>query len=666
MYRRLKSIPNIHILGGVDAGKVERLPILSFLIEVYEDGKRHFLHYNFVCSLLNDLYGIQSRGGCQCAGPYAQRLLSLSHGNAQKYENELIDKKEYLRPGFSRLSFPYFMRTHQVEYICRAIINIAQYGWRLLPLYKFIPKTGEFKHNSRVTSFKDRLWLSHIFKSKDQDSPNQGNKASKDEHQWMEESLAASKDIFKGARSAVRRNGAGSSKIDQTQMFSEPSMQWFLMPSEAHEMLRKEGDKSEGALPVVAGPLADDGPGLQMIYPKQYAVSTEVVLTEAESKSSAASGTKRKSVTIDEVAARGPLSGTEMPAAEKQRKRPRQDEGKGEPAAPTSSSPLPRKASRKYPLRKAGDVEEKSQLLSRAITATKTNLAKNAKATLFPRPPKKIMRSVGKAISQWDMIREGDRLCLGLSGGKDSLALLHVLHTVQKRSPKSFTLAAATVDPGTDAFNPKPLIGYLKSLNIPYHFLSENIFERASCEMEGNSICSYCSRMKRGTLYTCCRKNNYNVLVLAQHLDDLAESFMMSALHNGQIRTMKAHYTIGKGDIRVIRPFVYTREAQLKEFSYSAKLPVINENCPACFEAPKERHRIKKMLAQEESLLTGMYGNLKRALIPLMDEKIYDSFKTIQDEVDARGKVRIYESSKGGSSGKPVGGGSPAPATKVD
>ena len=587
--------------------------------------------------------------GCQCAGPYAQRLLSLSHDNAQKYENELIDKKEYLRPGFSRLSFPYFMRTHQVEYICRAIIKIAQYGWRLLPLYKFIPKTGEFKHNSRVTSFKDRLWLSHIFKDNGGNSPDQ-SKTNQDERQWMEESLAASLAIFKSARSTVRRTGSGSSKIDQTQMFSEPSLQWFLMPSEAHEMLRKEGDKGQGALPVARGPVADDGQGAQMIYPKQYTVNTEVVLAEAESKSNAASGTKRKSMA---VAAHVSCGGGEMSAAENHRKRPRQAEGKDEPAATTSSSP-PRKASRKYPLRKPGDVEEKSQLLSRAIDATKTNLAKNAKATLFPRPPKKIMRSVGKAIAQWDMIREGDRLCLGLSGGKDSLALLHVLHTVQKRSPKSFTLAAATVDPGTDAFNPKPLIGYLKSLNIPYHFLSENIFERASCEMEGNSICSYCSRMKRGTLYTCCRKNNYNVLVLAQHLDDLAESFMMSAMHNGQIRTMKAHYTIGKGDIRVIRPFVYTREAQLKEFSYSAKLPVINENCPACFEAPKERHRIKKMLAQEESLLTGMYGNLKRALIPLMDEKVYDSFKKIQDEVDARGKVRIYESSKGGSSGKTV------------
>merc|ERR1711968_126074 len=131
-------------------------------------------------------------------------------------------------------------------------------------------------------------------------------------------------------------------------------------------------------------------------------------------------------------------------------------------------------------------------------------------------------------------------------------------------------------------------------------------------------------RMKRGTLYGCCRDNGYNVLALAQHLDDLAESFIMSALHNGQVRTMKANYLIQAGAIRVIRPLVYVREAEMKKFAYGAKLPVINENCPACFEGPKERHRVKKLLAQEESLFPGMFGNLRRAMLPLMDGKIYD------------------------------------------
>ena len=686
VYNKLKTIPNIHILGG-GLDNHERLPVLSFLIEVYENKKKHFLHYNFVCSLLNDLYGIQSRGGCQCAGPYAQRLLSLTYNTAQKYENELIDKKEYLRPGFSRLSFPYFMETMQVEYICNAITNIAKYGWRLLPLYKFIPKTGEFKHVSRVTNFKDRIWLSHIFNNNNNvsaggaNSTNSSSSSSSSTNNavvstsgqskiWMETSLKQSIEIFKTAKTTMRKNASSNTNIDQTQMFNDPSMQWFLMPSEARDILMKEDDTEilKVATMIQQQPEEDitiiNHNNNNMIYPKKY---VSVInnnsnknlnnLSEAEEKKEIDSIDniivlkKRKlsdttTTTNNNVIA---ISNNDNTAPQKNSKKQKiETTGNATTTTTTTATTttIARKVSKKYPLRKVGDIEEKSQLLSKAIDTTKTNLIKNTNAKLFPTPPKKLMRVVGKAIAQWDMIQEGDRLCLGLSGGKDSLALLHVLHTVQKRSPKQFTLAAATVDPGTEAFNPRPLIGYLKSLNIPYHFLSENIFERASCEMEGNSICSYCSRMKRGTLYTCCRKNNYNVLVLAQHLDDLAESFMMSALHNGQIRTMKANYTIGKGDIRVIRPFVYTRESQLKEFSYNAKLPVINENCPACFEAPKERHRIKKMLAQEESLLTGMYGNLKRALIPLMDEKIYDEFKNIQKEVDQRGKKRVWESSK--------------------
>lgn len=138
-------------------------------------------------------------------------------------------------------------------------------------------------------------------------------------------------------------------------------------------------------------------------------------------------------------------------------------------------------------------------------------------------------------------------------------------------------------------------------------------------ELQGTSICAYCARMKRGLLYSCCRKQNCNVLVLAQHLDDMCESFVMSAFHNGALRTMSAHYTIGEGDLRVIRPLAYAREAMMRKFSQSARLPVINENCPACFEAPQERHRVKKMLQQEESVFENVYSNLRRAMLPLMD-----------------------------------------------
>jgi tRNA 2-thiocytidine biosynthesis protein TtcA len=82
-------------------------------------------------------------------------------------------------------------------------------------------------------------------------------------------------------------------------------------------------------------------------------------------------------------------------------------------------------------------------------------------------------------------------------------------------------------------------------------------------------------------------------------MDDLAESFLMSVLHNGRLRTMKAHYRNAQGDVRIVRPLVYTRERQTRQFASDAGLPVVDENCPACFEEPKERYRIKTLLAQQ-------------------------------------------------------------------
>ncbi|WP_230973776.1 ATP-binding protein [Thermithiobacillus tepidarius DSM 3134] len=234
--------------------------------------------------------------------------------------------------------------------------------------------------------------------------------------------------------------------------------------------------------------------------------------------------------------------------------------------------------------------------------------------------PKSLLRLAGQAIGHYRMIRPGDRLLLGLSGGKDSLSLLHVLLDLRRRAPVHFDLAAVTVDPQSQDFDPSPLQDYVPSLGIPYFYESQPILERARAHMGKHSYCSFCARMKRGTLYACARREGYNVLVLAQHLDDLAESFLMSAFHNGELRTMKAHYRIRAGDLRVIRPFVYVRERQTRAFAEAAGLPVISENCPACFAAPTERVRMKEILAAQETIQPHLFQNLLRAMRPLMGD----------------------------------------------
>jgi selenocysteine lyase/cysteine desulfurase len=162
------------------------------------------------------------------------------------------------------------------------------------------------------------------------------------------------------------------------------------------------------------------------------------------------------------------------------------------------------------------------------------------------KPPAKLMRLVTQAMIQWEMLEEGDRLLLGLSGGKDSLTLLHVLLEFRKKLPINFEIEVCTIDPMTPSFDPSPLIPYVESLGLKYHYIRDDIVERATnAGKEGSmvsSLCSFCARMKRGHLYQCARKNNCNKLVLAQHLDDLAESFMMSVMHNGFLRTMKGKF----------------------------------------------------------------------------------------------------------------------------
>ena len=242
------------------------------------------------------------------------------------------------------------------------------------------------------------------------------------------------------------------------------------------------------------------------------------------------------------------------------------------------------------------------------------------KQTPWAKPPKALLRKVGRAIADFDMIRQGDRLLLGVSGGKDSLSLLQVLCHLRAHAPVAFELAVVTVDPEVEGFDPKGLTAYYDTLGVPWHYESQPIAEQARAHMEGDSFCAYCARMKRGIMYNLCRQHGYNVLVLAQHLDDLAESLLMSLFHGGQLRTMKAHYLNDAADVRVIRPLVYAREAQTADFAARAQLPVVPDSCPACFRAPTQRAYMKQLLAREERQNPHLFANLLNAMRPLMVE----------------------------------------------
>lgn len=240
--------------------------------------------------------------------------------------------------------------------------------------------------------------------------------------------------------------------------------------------------------------------------------------------------------------------------------------------------------------------------------------------TEFITPSKQLAAKAGRAVADFAMIRPGDRILLGLSGGKDSLSLLHILRYFQRRAPLPFELGAMTVDPMAGDFDPAPMIPYLAALGVEYHYVRKPIMELAQDHMGRNSYCAFCSRLKRGYMYQTAREHGFNVIALAQHLDDLAESFLMSAFHGGRLQTMKAHYVNDDGDLRIIRPLVYVRERQTRDFAAAGGLPVIADSCPACFSMPTQRQHMKDLLAREELHNRLLFRSLLTALRPLMRE----------------------------------------------
>ncbi|XP_068220814.1 uncharacterized protein [Palaemon carinicauda] len=613
------NTPQLVPIGNVDFEN--RIPILSFVVRHSTSGL--FLHHNFVCSILNDLFGIQARGGCMCAGPYAQDLLGIDEDLALKFEKLLVEDKrldrshlrrhrehsdmEVIRPGVVRLNLPFYFSDEQVDFILSAVKEVCINGWRLLPQYILNPETGEWKHHTNLV-FKKRMWLQSISYDKGVFSFEKKDKGENEDVPSYEECLISAKNTFEEAAKASQRRQVP----DDTILFREEAaeLRWFVLPSEAKTYINKLSaldsvmrNQYEPPFSPSVYPLSDKDLRKRHDFiwdrkDKDFNHSKESILSEKINISSDGSAIKSNNSDQVDISSAGIFK------------------------VDNDSSKSGKEYENKTVSRKSKVIcDDLKCFIKREDTKPLQEITK----VKWHSPPKNIFNPTVEALQEFNMIQNGDRILVCLSGGKDSLSLLHVLRQYQyyaKSRGVDFTLGAVTVDPMSASYDPRPLIPYLASLGVPYFFEQQDILKQAA-ELETlNSICSYCSRMKRGRIYAAARRESYNVLAFGQHLDDLAESFIMSIFHNGRLRTMKAHYSVREEDLRVIRPFVYVREKDLRVFAESKKLPVIPENCPACFEAPKERHRVKQMLAQQEVLFPGLYWSLRTALHPVMAIKI--------------------------------------------
>ena len=176
---------------------------------------------------------------------------------------------------------------------------------------------------------------------------------------------------------------------------------------------------------------------------------------------------------------------------------------------------------------------------------------------------KKVLSLSGRASADYKMIEPGDRLLAGLSGGVDSLLLLHVLHDLRRRAPFDFEIIAVTFDPGFEGFNATPLAAYAGEHNWRHETVCRNV-EAILCELDATRRpCAMCSRIRRGRLQEAMAKHNCNKLVLGQHLDDIAASFLISFFRGQGVTTMGPNVPGNSGRCRIIRPLCYVTKEQI-------------------------------------------------------------------------------------------------------
>ena len=611
--------PLVEVLGPkMDlSNPTARLPIISFMIRHTTGGR--YLHYNFVCALLNDVFGIQSRGGCACAGPYGQAILGIDHETSRQFEERLVGANEIIRPGFVRVSFPYFFSSHTVDYIIRAVLLVADHGWRMLPQYRFYHETGEWKHQTDL-KFRQRKWLQSISYATGELSIKRARSGSESASYPLQAKLSTMSESEQQAHlqdvlsqgeaimSTQERSSIPPAR-DEARALDPQSevLRWFVFPS---EIAKKAAQSSNGAAASTAAANSEIAQTVLSMRPHEYQPgAATAALTSV------------------------PAQSTQPQSMGRERRRPDSEELSGSSSAkrmklPSAAANAQADASTRQPTAKQAQEQHKQPAQAGTDHVSKAHAVHSQppEAAMKRRKKqveKKLMKLTGSAIKDYGMIREGDRILVGLSGGKDSLTLLQMLLALKRKAPIRFDVGVCTVDPMTEAFDPSPLKKYVTDeLKLPYFFESQPIIDNAEKHMQRDSICAFCSRMKRGILYSCARRESYNVLALGQHLDDLAESFVMSAFNNGRLRTMKAHYQIEAGDTRVIRPFAYVREHMTREYAQLTTMPVIADNCPGCFNAPTERAHIKQLLAAEEERTPSIFSNMLKTIRPLMENDV--------------------------------------------
>ncbi|NGN96731.1 tRNA 2-thiocytidine(32) synthetase TtcA [Grimontia sp. S25] len=249
---------------------------------------------------------------------------------------------------------------------------------------------------------------------------------------------------------------------------------------------------------------------------------------------------------------------------------------------------------------------------------------------------KRIRRNVGQAIADFNMIEDGDRIMVCLSGGKDSYTMLEILQSLQKSAPISFELIAVNLDQKQPGFPEHVLPEYLDGLGVEYKIVEEDTYSIVKDKVpEGKTTCSLCSRLRRGILYRTAKELGATKIALGHHRDDILETLFLNMFYGGKMKGMPPKLVSDNGEHVVIRPLAYCREKDIERYAEAAEFPIIP--CNLCGSQPNlQRQVIKEMLRDWDRRFPGRIETMFRAMqnvVPshLADFELFD-FKSIDKD----------------------------------
>ena len=223
-----------------------------------------------------------------------------------------------------------------------------------------------------------------------------------------------------------------------------------------------------------------------------------------------------------------------------------------------------------------------------------------------------VLSRVRKAIDDYQMIQEGDRIAVGISGGKDSLTLLYALNSLKYFYPKHFEIVAVTVDLGFQNLNLQKIQELCDSLGVEYKIIRTDIAQIVFQERKESNPCSLCAKMRKGALNTAIKEVGCNKVAYAHHKDDVVETMMLSLVYEGRFHTFSPVTYLDRMDLTVIRPLIYMNESDVIGFVNKYELPVVKSPCPA--DGNTKREYVKTLLRQINMETPGVKSRMFTAI----------------------------------------------------